>query len=367
MILEKLQAVNFKNIRATLLEFSPGINCFLGRNGMGKSNLLEAIHFLSLARGLRTLPDSELITHSEKLMLLRGDYLRDDGTKDEISVGLTRGKRKILRCNGKEYPRLADHIGRFPVVVTEPRDTNLVSGAADGRRRLLDIVISQADKVYLGALMRYNKALDSRNRMLKSGMKDSLLFESVEQPLAEASAIIHNVRKDWVERSIPLFSTYYSRISGQSESAAISYKSALNDEPLTAILERARQKDAILGFTSSGVHRDDIEITLDGYDARRLGSQGQIKSLTLALKFAIYDWLCTTGGETPLLLLDDIFDKLDSRRVGNIMEIVSTSPLFAQIFVTDTNRQHLDEIVSQMPSGCLTEVFAGEFTPIRRP
>ena len=366
MILQRLQTVNFKNIKVASLDFSEGVNCFLGLNGMGKSNLLETIHFLSLTRGFRTMSDAEFITHGMQQMFLKGEYLRDDGSSDILTAGISYGKRKILKCNGKEYPRLADHIGRFPVVVAEPRDSLIVTGSGDVRRRMLDMVISQADKKYLATLSVYNKALDARNRMIRSGIKDPLLFESVEKPLGETAAVIHSAREEWVERSIPLFSKYYARISGNHEEAKIHYRSSLNNCTLPELLEKNREKDLALGYTSAGPHRDDIEITLDGYNARKLGSQGQIKTLTIALKFAIYDWMCVTGNETPILLLDDIFDKLDARRVGNIMDEVATSPMFNQIFVTDTNRKHLDSIITGIKGSRMFEVESGNFSQIEK-
>lgn len=366
MRLEKLQIVNFKNIPEASLEFAPGVNCLLGSNGMGKSNLLEALHFLSFTRGFRSMPDSEFIRHDAGLMLLKGEYLREDGSRNILSIGLERGKRKHLKCDGKEYGRISEHIGRFPLVVIEPRDSDLISGSGESRRRLIDMVISQADRTYMALLVRYAKALESRNRLLRSGVRDPLIYESIEQPLCNAASGIHAIRRKWVEEASCLFSEAYSRISSGSEKAKISYNSSLNERSMQEILDSCRMKDSALGYTSSGLHRDDLTITLDSYSARRLGSQGQIKSLAIALKFAVYDFLRTRSGITPILLLDDVFDKLDSDRVARMLELVSGTEGFGQIFVTDTNRKYLDEILVSLDSNRLFKVENGHFKSIER-
>ena len=207
------------------------------------------------------------------------------------------------------------------------------------------MVISQADKAYLSHLIRYGRSLDSRNRMLRAGMKDKLLYESVESAMEESAAVIHSTRKAWVEEILPVFRARYSEISGDAEKASIRYSSILSDQPLRAVLDSTRAKDQVLGYTSKGIHRDDLLTGLGDYSMRRLGSQGQVKTFTIALRLAIYEYLRKVSGLTPVLLLDDIFDKLDSSRVGRIMEMVSVDEGFGQIFITDTNREHLDEIL----------------------
>jgi DNA replication and repair protein RecF len=365
MLLRKVDIVNFKNIEEASVEFSPTVNCLLGKNGMGKSNLLEAIHFLSFVRGFRTLPDSAYIRHGQQSMLVKGSYIGEDGTADIVSCGLVAGKRKSLKCNDKEYQRMSEHIGRFPLVVVAPQDSTLVTGSGEERRRFMDMVISQADKSYLEYLARYNRALESRNRMLRSGIRDSLLYESVEAPLCEAATQIHATRAKWVEEMQPIFSGYYAEVAANGEAVSLSYKSALNDMTMAELLKRNAQKDAILGYTSGGTHRDDLESALGDYSLRKLGSQGQIKTFTIALKFAVYDFLKRKKGVTPLLLLDDIFDKLDSTRVEHIMQVVAPQERFGQIFITDTNREHLDRIIATLSGNLLLEVEAGHFTPIQ--
>lgn len=368
MLLSCIDILNFKNIPQTKLELSPGANCLLGANGMGKSNLLEAIHFLCLARPMQPIPETALIRHGQEMLMVKGRFELDTGTSSEISVGIVKGKGKSLRNDGKEYPRMSEHIGRFPVVTIAPRDSELVSGSGEERRKLMDMVISQADPVYLSYLIRYTRALESRNKMLRAGITDDLLYESIETGLCEAAKAIHSARQEWVRNILPAFSRYYSAISGDAETASIVYKSVLNDYSPEEILKETRAKDRILGFTSKGVHRDDLETKLDDWSMRRLGSQGQVKTFTVALRLAIFDYLRTAKKITPLLLLDDIFDKLDSSRVGRIMELVSRADNFRQVFITDTNREHLDEILSTISGDrLLLSVDSGTFTPLNRP
>ncbi len=365
MRLNRIDILNFKNIPQAALELSAGVNCLLGANGMGKSNLLEAIHFLCLARPMQSIPESALIRHGEEMLMVKGQFEMDPGTTSEVSVGIVKGKGKSLRHNGKEYPRMSEHIGRYPIVTVAPRDSEIVSGSGEERRKLMDMVISQADPVYLSHLIRYTCSLESRNRMLRAGVRDDLLFESVEGGLCEAAAAIHAARREWVKAISPDFKRYYSAISGDAETASLAYRSVLNDASLADVLKETRAKDVVLGYTSKGVHRDDLETKLDDWSMRRLGSQGQVKTFTIALRLAIFDYLRRAKGVTPLLLLDDIFDKLDSSRVGRIMELVSRADNFSQIFITDTNREHLDEILASISGDhLLLGVDNGRFTPL---
>lgn len=365
MTLENVEILNFKNIPNAHLEFSPGVNCLLGMNGMGKSNLLDAIHLLSMARPMSSLPDASLMKHGEDAMLVKGVFNTESGSQDTISCGMTKGKRKSLKRNGKEYGKLSEHIGNYPIVISTPDDSRIVSGSGEERRKLMDMVISQADPTYLSALIRYNKALDNRNKMLRAGVKDPILYESIENSMEETGSIINKARKDWVEAIAPLVQEIYGRIAGGRETTALSYKSSLNSATMKDVLESHRAKDQVLGFTSAGVHRDDIEASLNGYNLRALGSQGQLKTFAVALRLAIFRYLKDKKGVTPLLLLDDIFDKLDSARVENIMREVTHANDFGQIFITDTNRKHLDDILSGISGPkTLINVSEGEFTPI---
>lgn len=362
MILDNIDILSFKNISEAKLDFSPGVNCLLGRNGMGKSNLLEAIYFLSMARPLRQVPESALIRHGDEMLMVKGNYTMDTGSHETVSCGIVRGKGKTLRRNDKDYKRISEHIGRFPIVAVTPSDSELVTGGGEVRRRLMDVVISQADPVYLGKLIRYNKCLESRNKMLRAGVNDRLLYESVETAMSESADAIYTARRQWVEEIRPDFARYYSRISDDAETASLQYRSVLSEHSLQEVFDSERARDLALGFTSSGMHRDDLSMRLGDYSMKRLGSQGQVKTFTIALKLAIYDYLRLKGGETPILLLDDIFDKLDSLRVARIIAEVSGGDNFRQIFITDTNREHLDETLASIKSASrLLEVSDGRF------
>ena len=366
MILQSLNLTNFKNIGECSLEFSHKINCFLGDNGVGKSNLLDAIHFLSFCTSFAGLTDPMLIRRGEDFAIVRGHYLRRD-VDEEIVAGLAVGKRKSFRRSGKEYRRLSEHIGLFPLVMVAPADIELINGSGEVRRRFLDMVISQGDARYLEALIRYNRTLTQRNSMLRDGIADTSLYMAVEMQMDMSADYIRRVRAERVDRLSEIFGRYYAEISGTRETPRLTYRSHLSDGvTLAGLLAANRERDRILRHTSVGIHRDDVEMTLDDMPARQTASQGQSKTYTIALRFAQYEFLREVTAMSPLLLLDDIFDKLDAGRVERIMRIVATDT-FGQIFVTDTNRRHLDEIIALTGgSDSIWSVVGGVFTPISR-
>lgn len=347
MQLIHLSLTNFKNIAEAQLYFSPKINCFLGNNGMGKSNLLDAIHYLSFCKSFSGMTDAMLMRRGEDFLTAKANYLRRD-TPEELTLGMARGKRKSLRRGGKEYTRLSDHIGTFPLVMAAPQDIDLIRGSGEERRRWMDMVISQSDRRYLDALIRYASALEQRNRLLRDGSVDHTLYEAVELTMEMSAEYICRARQTWIDTLSGLFSRYYHAIAGEGESVGIVYNSSVADSgapTLGAALDNARRHDEIVRHTSVGPHRDDIGMTLDEMPLRRTGSQGQCKTFTIALRLAQYDFLHRATSIRPLLLLDDIFDKLDRDRVARIMKLV-TADEFGQIFITDTNREHLDDIMS---------------------
>ena len=347
MILKGISILNYKNIAEANMAFSPKINCFTGNNGQGKTNILDAIYYMSFCKSsVSRGGDAAVVNHDAEMMLLQGRYERR-GEEENISVGIQRGKRKVVKRNGKEYQLLSRHIGLLPIVMISPLEGDLIRGAGEERRRLMNLIISQGDREYLDALIRYGKALESRNAMLKRGFRDPLLFETVEEQMCAAAGYIHGVRRRWIEEFSPIFLSYYRSIAGGVETVSLEYRSHLNEMPMRDSLAATRERDAILGFTSHGVHRDDIELMLGDYAMRKIGSQGQCKTYTIALRLAQFDFLTQTCGITPILLLDDIFDKLDAHRVENIIAVVSgaTGARFGQIFITDTNRTHLDDII----------------------
>ncbi|MBJ2167385.1 MAG: DNA replication/repair protein RecF [Muribaculaceae bacterium] len=348
MILRSLDITNFKNIERARLEFSPKVNALLGDNGMGKSNLLDAVHLLSFTKSFTGAQDQMLIRSGEDFAIVRGTYSRMDAEED-ILAGLQRGRRKSFKRGGKEYGRISAHIGLLPLVMVSPADMELINGSGEERRRFMDMVISQTDPRYLDAAMRYARILEQRNRLLRDGAADHALFEAIDFQLDAAAAYISARRHEWTAELRDIFSLYYKAISGSDEEPGLTLVSHTGPGcPALADLLRERfSRDSAVRHTTAGPHRDDLEMTLDGMPVRRTASQGQCKTFTIALRLAQYGFLRRACGMSPLLLLDDIFDKLDAGRVGRIISTVGADT-FGQIFITDTNRRHLDEIVAFM-------------------
>ena len=353
MILERLSIINYKNIPEATLDLSPKFNCFIGQNGAGKTNVLDAIYFLSFCHSAQTTQDSMVIRHDEDFFVIEGSYA--DGTN--IYCGMKRGTKKHFKRNKKEYKRLSEHIGQIPIVLISPADTYLIEGGSEERRRLMDLVIAQLDHPYIEALNRYNKALQQRNAMLRQedGEPDPEVLALFEEQMAHEGEFIYERRNRFVSELIPLFQQFYTTISSGHEEVSLSYTSHCQRGPLLDIIRRDRMKDRAVGYSLHGIHRDDLEILLDGHPMRREGSQGQLKTFVIALKLAQFEFLKrrnatlnpqSTTLNTPILLLDDIFDKLDARRVEQIIGLVADEQ-FGQIFITDTNRDHLDQILSQ--------------------
>lgn len=362
MVLRELSIVNYKNIPEAALEFSPKINGFLGQNGMGKSNLLDAIYYLSFCKSFTGVTDAMVVRRGESFAMLRGLYDRR-GATEEISAGLMAGKRKTFKRKGKEYQKLSEHIGTLPLVMVSPRDNDLITGASDERRRFMDQVIAQSDPVYLDRLIRYMRSLEQRNRMLREHVVDHTLYEAVELSMAASADYITKARADWAGRLQTIFREYYRLIAGDDEPVDLSYPAP--ELPLDRLLDQARRHDEMVGYTSVGPHRDDLTMEISSMPVRKVASQGQCKTFTIALRLAQYEFLRSSSpGLKPLLLLDDIFDKLDSTRVERIMEIARRDSI-GQIFVTDTNRDHLDEIMSRVGEDYrLWAVVRGRFNQI---
>ncbi|MBR3619089.1 MAG: DNA replication/repair protein RecF [Bacteroidaceae bacterium] len=348
MILKRLTILNYRNIAEAELEFSPKINCFVGHNGEGKTNVLDAIYFLSLTKSMANSIDSMNIRHGEEMMMVQGIYDLN-GTEEEISIGMKMHQKKHVKRNKKEYQRLADHIGLLPIIIASPNDSTLISGGSDERRRLMDIVISQYDSEYMTALTAYNKALQQRNALLKAEDEPNEEIMAVfEEMMAENGERIYRKRQAFIEEFTPVFQHFYSLISGGDEEVSLQYTSHGQRGNLLDIIQRDRQKDRIMGYSLHGIHKDELEMSLGGFPIKREGSQGQNKTYIISLKLAQFDFLKRTGSKTtPLLLLDDIFDKLDAQRVEQIVNLVA-SDAFGQIFITDTNREHLDKILERV-------------------
>ncbi|MBR5352024.1 MAG: DNA replication and repair protein RecF, partial [Prevotella sp.] len=329
MILQKISIINYKNIRETTLTLSPKMNCLIGFNGAGKTNFLDAVYYLSFCRSAYHSLDSQVLMHGEDFFVLEGEYSHDEQQEDHQEViycGMKRGTKKHFKRNKKEYKRLSEHIGLIPLVFVSPADIVLIEGSSEERRKLMDMVISQYDNTYMETLNRYNKALLQRNSLLKMEEEpDIALLQLWEEQMAEEGEKIYQKRKAFVEELIPIFQEIYHYVSTDKEQVSLQYLSHCQRGPLLEVIQRDRMKDRIMGYSLHGVHRDDLEMLLDGYPLKREGSQGQHKTFLIALKLAQFRFLKRTSAHTlPLLLLDDIFDKLDAQRVEQIVKLVSS-------------------------------------------
>ncbi|MDL2282277.1 DNA replication and repair protein RecF [Parabacteroides sp. OttesenSCG-928-G06] len=363
MILSKLSVLNYKNILQTEVTFSPKMNCFFGNNGMGKTNLLDVIYYLSFCKSHLHTNESQIIHNEQDTCVIQGIY-EADGRTEDIFCAMRRRQRKQFKRNKKEYDKLSEHIGLLPLVMVSPADSSLIQGGSDERRRFMDLIISQHDKSYLHALIQYNKALLQRNALLKEQSSDNALYEIIEMQLDRYGLVIFEKRKQLTEEFTPFFNRYYQAICGEAETVGLTYRSQLMQADLSELLPANRERDRILGYTSAGIHKDELEMTLGASLIRRIGSQGQNKTYLIALKLAQYAFLVEKGSSPPILLLDDIFDKLDANRVQHIIELVSGDS-FGQIFITDTNRKYLDEILEAMNHDyALFQVEQGEVNPL---
>ena len=367
MNLISLNILNYRNIREASLEFAPKLNCFVGLNGQGKTNVLDAIYLLSFAKSAFTSQDSLNITHGEQMSMVQGVYqlstINYQLSTTTISCGLRKGVKKQFRRDKKDYQRLIDHIGLIPLVMISPSDQQLIDEGSDERRRFMDVVISQLDRKYLDCLTTYNALLKQRNALLKQladkypsplqgESEGAALLEVLEWQMIEPAEYIFAKRTAFFEAFEPYFAKTYAQISGSAEIPQLRYISQLQDRDLRESYIKTRQRDLILGWTSQGIHKDDLEMRLGDYPLKQVGSQGQQRTFVLAMKLAQALYISNhnsslegrSGGVSPILLLDDIFDRLDSERVERIVNMVQ-SEQFGQIFITDTDRQHLTEIL----------------------
>ena len=350
MYIEDISIVNFKNLREVNVKLSPKLNCFIGKNGSGKTNMLDAVYYLSFCKSFSNSIDLLNINHEENFFMLSGNYKRL-GANETISCGIQRGQKKQFKRNSKVYKKLLKHIGLLPLVMITPSDVDLISGGSDERRKFIDGVISQYNQQYLNDLVKYNRALLQRNNLLKQFASehffDQDLLEIWDLQLIEFGSRIHEQRKEFVEKLIPVFQRYYSFISQDSETVGLVHQSALYEENIENLLKKSLQKDRAIQYTSQGIHKDDLFFYIGDYPIKKLGSQGQMKTYLVALKLAQFDFVKEISGLKPILLLDDIFDKLDEFRVEQIVK-VAAGEQFGQIFITDTNRSHLDAIIKKM-------------------
>ena len=349
MYLQKLSLVNFKNLESQSFDFQQKINCFVGNNGVGKTNILDAIYYLSFAKSYFNSVAVQNIMHGEAFFMIEGDYVLND-RNEKIVCSLKKGQKKVLKRNGKSYEKFSEHIGQLPLVIISPADRDLVTEGSDTRRKFIDGVISQQNKNYLKDLLFYNKVLSQRNALLKyfaaNRTFDALNLEVYNEQLSEYGTRIFEVRKVFLEKFIPIFNEKYQIISDDKETVNLVYKSQLNDFSMKDLLQQSLEKDKMLQYTSSGIHKDDLSFEIGNYPIKKFGSQGQQKSYLIALKFAQFEFIKQQSNVVPILLLDDIFDKLDESRVLQIINLVDNDE-FGQIFITDTHSERTENIVKQ--------------------
>lgn len=348
-ILEKIIIGDFRNIASVQLEFSPNINCISGNNGEGKTNLIDAIYYLSMTKSAFQSSDRQNFRYGTKQFTITGTYSMPDGMVSKFTIQVGEGLEKKIRRDGKACQRAADHIGLLPVVLVSPSDTALVSESGEFRRKFVNGVLSQMSPKYLSDIQQYGRFLAQRNKLLKEQSPDHSLLDVLATRMSALAAGIHEARAKFVEGIAPLASEYYKLISGGKETIGIKYLSDLDKAPLEDILHASIDKDIALGYTSAGIQRDDFLFSLGGHPIRTGGSQGQQKSFLVALKFAQYELMRSTYGFPPILLLDDVFDKLDMERVSNLIGMVAGKD-FGQIFITDCNKVRLQSIVDTVTS-----------------
>lgn len=360
-ILQKIVVQNWRNIELQELDFSPNINCISGNNGEGKTNLLDAIYYLSMTKSAFGTSDKFNFRKGTEEFALAGNYLMENGLTSKVTLKVsTSAEKKILR-DGKAYNRISEHIGMLPIVMVSPADSALVSEGGEERRRFVTSVLSQIDREHLKSMQQYLKLLAQRNALLKSDYCSDDVLDSIEYSMDKAASSIYAVRKEFIHNLLPSVQNFYDSLSSGKENVKIEYRSDLQKGPLGDLLHRNRQKDKLLGFTSAGIQRDDFVFLMNGDPIRKTGSQGQQKSFLVALKFAQYELMKNCYGFPPILLLDDLFDKLDMQRTENLLSMVAGED-FGQIFLSDTNKVRLSSIVEKITTqSCYYEAEGGAF------
>jgi DNA replication and repair protein RecF len=346
-ILEKIVISDFRNIILQELEFSPNVNCVSGNNGEGKTNLLDAIYYLSMTKSAFALSDKFNFRHGTEEFSLSGLYRMENGLSSRFSVKMTSKGEKKMKRDEKQYGKVSEHIGVLPVVMVSPSDISMVSESGEERRRFVNAVLSQMDREYMTSLQQYNRLLLQRNKMLKEQDVDRGLLEVIDMRMSAFAEPVFQARKKFVEELTPIVQEYYKALSGDSEQVSIEYDSELSKASLEQILEASYDKDRALKYTSAGIQRDDFLFKMNGHPIRRYGSQGQQKSFLVSLKFAQYELMKKNYGFAPVLLLDDVFDKLDMSRISNLLEMVASND-FGQIFITDSNKVRMAGIVDKL-------------------
>ena len=357
LLINKISILNYKNILDKTFNFDNKINCFVGNNGVGKTNILDSIYHLAIGKSSFSISNENNINHESEFMLLDGLFSINN-KKENITCSLKRNETKVLKRNEKIYKRLSDHFGLIPVVLISPYDTNLIIEGSSERRKFMDSIISTYDKNYLQDIINHGKLIKQRNKILKYFNKsakvdmDSILVYNDQ--IVKLSKPIHECRKKFVSEFVPLVIDKYNNISGKNEKVTLQYKSDLNENEISELLEKSFQKDMILQFTSCGIHKDDLIFKIDNNSIKRFGSQGQQKSFLISLRFAEFEFLKNSNNLAPILLMDDIFDKLDIQRVKNIVDLVNSSE-FGQLFVSDTDKTRIEKVLRSLKN--TSEIF----------
>ena len=363
-VLEKIVISDFRNIQLQEIDFSPNINCISGNNGEGKTNLLDAIYYMSMTKSAFASSDKFNFRHGTEEFSLAGTYRMPNGLSSRFALKMSsKGEKKVKR-DDKFYQKVSEHVGVLPVVMVSPADVSMVSESGDERRRFVNAVLSQMDREYMSAMQQYNRLLLQRNKMLKDAVVDRSLLEVIDMRMSALAGPVYEARKRFVADLKPIVAEYYKALSGDSEQVDIEYESELSKDSLENILAASFEKDRILKHTTSGIHRDDFVFTMNGHPIRRFGSQGQQKSFLVSLKFAQYEIMKRNYGFAPMLLLDDVFDKLDMVRISNLLQMVASND-FGQIFITDSNKVRMAGIVDRLTQDrAYFETVGGVFTRI---
>lgn len=353
MYIKRLSLINFKNLQQQDIDFFRGINCFVGDNGTCKTNIIDAIYYLSMCKSVIGMSDRQCVLHGQESFVIDGTFISDQERREQIVCSYARGSQKVIKRNGKVYERFSDHIGFIPTVIVSPADSMLISDSAEERRKYINTFISQFDHDYLASLIRYNTVLAERNKYLKIGSDEQMLL-IYDAQLEATGARIFERRAEMIARLQPIVAEYYKVISGDRETVWLDYQSDLLDASLSEILLSCRQKDCIMGYTTAGIQRDEIHFTIGGVPLRKYGSQGQQKSFIIALKLAQYQIIAEQTGKTPILLLDDVFDKLDESRVAELISLVAGKG-FGQILITDCSHERMERLLES--SGAEYKLF----------
>ena len=363
-ILEKIVISDFRNIQLQELEFSPNVNCVSGNNGEGKTNLLDAIYYLSMTKSAFASSDKFNFRHGTDEFSIAGTYRMENGLSSRFALKMSsKGEKKVKR-DDKPYGKVSEHVGVLPIVMVSPSDISMVSESGEERRRFVNAVLSQMDREYMAAMQQYNRLLLQRNKMLKEQGPDRSLLEVIDMRMSMLAEPIFQARKRFVEDLKPIVAEYYKAVSGDSEQVDIEYESELFKAPLDQLLEASFDKDRILKYTTAGIQRDDFAFRMNGHPIRRYGSQGQQKSFLVSLKFAQYEIMKKNYGFAPILLLDDVFDKLDMGRISNLLQMVASND-FGQIFITDSNKVRMSGIVDKLTQDrAYYDTVSGSFTRI---